>query len=335
LVASAGTKSQPGGGAMAEVLERFVSSANEESRKRDRDVEDVIRDRLRDLVQFKGGHEFADVILAYWQGMRRHDDARREAALRWLRGEYRGVLEAKQALGVKAVIGDSDLYDMLRLMAMLISKAGYAGLVVQLDEVGVLARLQKRTRDQNYEQILTMINDLLSGKAAHLMVMFAGTKDFIFDTTRGAHSYLALRQRLTINEFQRVGLVDNNSPVMQLEQLTKEDLWMLLENIHRVYCSNNQRNPLPDAEAMRAFLDHAANQLGGLARVSPREASRSWIQFLDILDQNRHEDWRRLLGHVAVDDDEERNTAPDWIDEGFTALAAPPPADDDLPAYRT
>jgi hypothetical protein len=337
LVASAGTKSQPDGGAMAEVLERFVASCTEESQKTMRDLEHVVRERLAELTQFRGGHEFADVVLAYWDGVRRHDEHRREAALRWLRGEYRTQGEARQALGVRGIIGDADLYPALRLLALLISKAGYGGLVVQLDELAVLARLNKPTRDQNYEQILTIVNSLLGGRAQNLMVVFAGTPEFVSDPVRGMYSYGALRQRLATNEFLRPGLRDTASPVIALEQLSQEDLWVLLENVHRVYCSGNQRDPLPDLDAaLRGFLDHAASQLGGLAKVTPREATRSWLHFLDILDQNRREDWRSILGDVAVTVDTETEVPQQQINEQFAALASTTPADggDDLADFR-
>ncbi|MGK5684008.1 ATP-binding protein [Actinoplanes sp. URMC 104] len=324
LVASAGTKSQPGGGGMAEVLERFVSSAQEESRRVERDVEHIVRERLADLTQYRSGHEFADVVLAYWRGVRQHDDHLREAALRWLRGEYRTATEARQALGVRGIIGDADLYPMLRLMALLVKKAGYGGLVVLLDELAVLARLNKPTRDQNYEQILSIVNSLHGGHATNLMVILAGTPDFVTDPIRGLYSYGALRQRLSHNEFHRPGLRDTASPVLRLDQLSPEDLWVLLENVHRVYCSNNNRDPLPDLQtALRAFLTHAGNQLGGLSSVTPREATRTWLHFLDILAQNRGQQWHDLLGQVEVKEDRDQiGDGPEWMDHNFTALAA-------------
>jgi hypothetical protein len=318
LVASAGTKSQPDGGALAEVLERFISAAGRESERRGFDEGHIIRERLADLAFYQGGYLFIDVVLAYAEGVRLGDESLREGALRWLRGEYRTVTEARQALGVGGVIGDADLYPMLRLLAVLVTKAGYGGLVVELDELSVLARLNRSSRDQNYEQILTMVNSLLGGQAQHLMVVMAGTPEFVADPVRGLHSYAALRQRLSANTFGRPGLRDTASSVIGLEALTAEHLWLLLENVHRVYCSN-ARDPLPDRDAvLGAFLDHAARQLGGLASLTPREATRSWLHFLDILDQNRGEDWHSVLGVVPVNADLE----PAEPDDGFAPLVA-------------
>jgi hypothetical protein len=170
-------------------------------------------------------------------------------------------------------------------------------------------------------------------------MLFAGTPEFVFDTVRGLYSYGALRQRLSANEFKRAGLQDTASPVIELEPLSVEDLWVLLENVHRVYCSNNQRDPLPDLEkALKAFLDRTADQLGGLGQVTPREATRSWLQFLDILDQNRREDWLGVLGTVAIrTDDGEPNLD---VANGFSAFtpvlaqAAPAVGAEELQGFR-
>ena len=314
LMASTATKSQPEGGAIAEVLERLVASATQEASKQGVDAEQVIRHRLFPLTQHKGGPAFTDVVIAYWRAVRRDDDEQRDAAVRWLRGEYRTRTEARETLGVRSIIEDADLYPTLRLLAALVDAAGYGGLVVVLDEMSVLSRLNRQVRDQNYEQILTIVNSLLSGYAQNLMVVFSGTPEFMTDPVRGLHSYGALRQRFGGNEFLRPGMVDVASPVITLQRLIPEDLHVLMENVHRVFTSNGHRDPLPDRDAaIRAFLDHAANQLGGLSKVTPREVTRSWLQLLDALDQNRDVDVETLLGGVTIRMD---------VEDGQTSLDA-------------
>ncbi len=318
LAASTGTKSQPEGGAIAEVLEKFVASARDEARRTDNDVEWVVRDRLADLVRLAGGNLFADVVIAYWHAVRQGDEAKRAAALRWMRAEFTTVTEAKQALGVREIIQDATLLPMLELLALLVRKAGYAGLVVQLDEMGVLCRLQRPARDKNFEQILTVVNALAEGRAKHLMATLAGTTEFVESPINGLASYPALSTRLKVNLFAGPNLRDIKSPVLELPPLTREDDWVLLENLHRVYCSNSQRDPLPDLDvALKAFLDHSSAQLGGLGRCSPRELSHSWVGFLDVLDQNRRADWREVLNGVTIARDHEPERTPlDDVDDG-------------------
>ncbi|NAZ80253.1 ATP-binding protein [Kineococcus sp. R8] len=305
LVASAGTKTQPEGGAMGEVLERFIDSCGVIARERGEDREDVIRERLVALEKYRGGYEFVDVILSYAEAVRQGDEERRSGVLRWLRGEYRIKSEARAAIGVNGMIGDADLFPSMRLMASLVRLAGYAGLLVELDEMGVLLRLNRVTRDANYEQVLTMVNSLLGGHADHLMMVFAGVPEFVTHPTTGLYSYGALRQRLSGNRFAGGDLQDNSGPVIELQQLVVEDLYVLLENVHRVFCSNGQRDPVDGelGEAISAFLEHAGAQLGGFTQLTPREATRSWLQFLSILVQNPRQAWRPLLGQVGVHED--------------------------------
>ena len=123
---------------------------------------------------------------------------------------------------VSFLLKDADLYPTLRLLAVLARRAGYAGLVVQLDEMGVLARYAKPTRDQNYEEILTMINDLHSGRAEGLGIFFAGTTEFVQNRDRGIYSYGALRSRLAPNEFLKRGMVDTAGPVISLHPFAGE-----------------------------------------------------------------------------------------------------------------
>jgi P-loop Domain of unknown function (DUF2791) len=330
LVASMGTKSQPDGGALAEVLEAFAERAQEEASLAGADIERIARERLADVRGFQGGYEFGEVILAYVRASRNGDDARREAALRWLRAEFRTKGEAKAALGVNGIIGDADFYPAMRLLAVLIRKAGYGGLVVEIDELAVLSRCNKAMRDQNYEQILTIVNDLLSGRPEGLAVVFAGTPEFVDNPTRGLASYSALQQRLSRNQFARPGLQDVRQPVLSLQALGPEDLLVLLGNVHTVYCSNGQRDPLPDLAVIHGFIEHAANQLGGLAHVSPREATRSFIQFLEILDQNRKQEWRELLDGITVSADTPSVDDGEFDDELAALVGSVGPYGDEL-----
>ncbi len=300
LVASTSTRSQPEGGALVEVLERFCEVVRERAAKEGRDMVSVARRSLEDVRGLQGGFAFADVVVGYALSSRDGDEARREASLRWLRAEYTLKSEARAALGVTAILGDADLYPLLRLFALLCRKAGYGGLVVNLDELGVLSAVVKSARQQNFETILTMVNDLLQGRSEGLAVFFASVPDFVSDNVRGLYSYGALRSRLAPNEFIGRDMQDTAGPVISLRPFEADDLLVLLENVHRVYCSNGQRDPLPDEEPMAKFLEHAAAQLGGLEHVSPREGTKSWLHFLDALDQNRRKDWRELLPDVAV-----------------------------------
>src|ERR1019366_9971878 len=107
-----------------------------------------------------GGYDFAAVISAYWKGFRDGNDALRADAVRWLRGEFSTRTDARVALGVRTIVDDDSFYDHLKLLARFVRLAGYAGLLVCLDEMVNLYKLTNtQARNSNYEQILRMLND--------------------------------------------------------------------------------------------------------------------------------------------------------------------------------
>src|SRR5437588_483112 len=79
------------GGALASVVERWVSDVDHEVRAgggSDDDVDRAIEERLKPLQDLVSGHDFARVVARYHQGFRAHDEALMASALRWLRAEY-------------------------------------------------------------------------------------------------------------------------------------------------------------------------------------------------------------------------------------------------------
>ena len=89
LAKNLSTRAKPEGGAMRSVVERFVGSARKEADNSNSDTSEVISERLDHFKEKVGGFAFAEVLNTYWFGYRDGDTAKKENAIRWLRGEYR------------------------------------------------------------------------------------------------------------------------------------------------------------------------------------------------------------------------------------------------------
>jgi hypothetical protein len=88
LVRNMSTRSKPDGGALASVVERFVTTSVEAGRERNIKPEVVIRERLASLSEMVNGYDFAEVIACYWKGHDTGNDTLKSDAIRWLRGEF-------------------------------------------------------------------------------------------------------------------------------------------------------------------------------------------------------------------------------------------------------
>jgi P-loop Domain of unknown function (DUF2791) len=287
LMRNLSTRTKPEGGALASVVERFVTSAISEGRDRTLSPEAVIRERLAHLSEMVGGYDFAEVIAAYWRGHDTSDETLKASAVRWLRGEFSSKLEARQALGVRTIVDDENVYDQLKLMAQLVRLSGYGGLLICWDELVNLFKLSNvQARKSNYEQILRILNDVLQGTAAGLGVMLGGTPEFLTDTRRGLYSYPALQSRLTVNTFAVNGLVDYSGPVLQLTNLSPEDLYVLLGNIRHVYAAGEAKQYLIQDEGIQQFMAHCSKRIGDAYFRTPRNTITAFVNLLAVLDQN-------------------------------------------------
>ncbi len=313
MTRNASTRTKPDGGAMASIVERFVTQAIRQAEADDRTPDDVIRKKLEHLEELTGGYDFSTVIAKYWEGHETGDDELKSNALRWLRAEFATKTDARKALGVRAMIDDAGVYDHLKLMAAFVKEAGYAGLMVALDELVNLYKLtSSQARNANYEQILRILNDVLQGSAAHLGFLLGGTPEFLMDTRRGLYSYEALQSRLAENSFARDGLVDLSGPVVKLSSLTPEDLFVLLSNIRRVF--QGEDDALPDG-ALAAFMEHCSQRIGDAYFRTPRNTVTAFVNLLAVLEQNPGTAWHDLIGQVEIAEDGGDDLS-DIIDDG-------------------
>lgn len=308
LTRNMATRSNPEGGAIGAVVEKFIASTMDTARQNDTNVPAEMRRRLASLSELVGGFDFAHVIEAYWRGFQEGNADLQAAAVRWLRGEYSTKTEARQDLGVRNIVDDATIYDQIKLLSRFVVLAGYSGLYVVMDEAVNLYKLTSpQARSSNYEQLLRIVNDALQGSVEHLGFMFAGTPEFLTDTRRGVYSYEALQSRLSENRYLTAGLTDYSGPVIRLASLTPEELYVLLSRLLAVYGPDEMGNLLLPDEAVTAFMRHSSERIGADYFRTPRTTIRAFVQLLAVLQQNPGSKWSALIGTVAIEPDRDEN----------------------------
>lgn len=303
LMRNMATRAHPEGNAMIPVVEKFITTQMEIAEQEGVRVEAVIKQKLRSLAELVDGYDFAEVIAKYYIGYARGEEDLQYAAIRYLRGEYTTKTEARNDLGIRSIVTDSSIYDHLKLMARFVRQAGYKGLLVNLDEMVNLYKLPSgRSRNANYEQILRILNDTLQGSAEGIGFMLGGTTDFLTDTRKGLYSYEALRSRLAENTFAQIAnVVDFHGPVLKLENLSPEELFVLLSNIRRVFSNGDDDKMLLPDEALTAFLRHCSNNIGEAYFRTPRNTIKAFVDLLSVLEQNPEIQWQSLIENIKVE----------------------------------
>jgi hypothetical protein len=284
-------------------VERFITEARKAADAKGINVNIAIEERLNYLTELVGGYDFAKVIAAYWQGYENGNEQLKADAVRWLRGEFTTKTDARNALGVRAIVDDANVYDHFKLLSLFVRQAGYAGLLVNLDEMVNLYKLSsQKARTSNYEQILRMLNDCLQGSAEYIGFLLGGTPDFLLDPRKGLYSYEALQSRLAENSFARAsGVVDYSSSTLHLTNLTAEELLILLRNLRHVFASGDQARYLVPDEALTAFLMHCSQRIGDAYFRTPRNTIKAFVDLLAVLEQSPDIQWSQLICQVHVD----------------------------------
>jgi len=336
LTRNLATVGKPGGGALRNLCEGWISQVHHQVTQAGGTTEEVkqrITSDLHSLQDHVGGFEFAEVLAKYYEGHLTHNDDLQSAALRWLRGEFTTKTEARQSLGVRRIIDDENLYDSLKLMAAFSRLAGHAGLLIGLDELVVLShRLPNaRARQSNYETILTILNDCLQGSVNGLGILLAGTDECLEDKRRGLFSYEALRTRLSQNRFAGDGVVDFSGPVLRLDNLTPEDLFVLLRNIRHVHAAGNPDKYLVPDDALVAVLEAANATLGAEFYKTPRDVVRSFVGLLNVLEQNPQRSWNDFVNAEFI----KKPTDPASVEEEVASGIVPDDeSENDLSTFK-
>lgn len=302
LIASLSTRTKQDGNALQNILEKFIAMARTEAEQHQRNVTSVIHGQLSELNEFPGGYAFAQVIKKYWEAYEEGNNILKECALRWLKAEYTTKTDSLRDVGVREFIDDSSLFNTLRLYSILIQKAGYKGLLICMDEMVNLYKISNSiSRKANYEEILNILNNTLQGTLTNIGFIMSGTPEFLTDGNRGLYSYEALKSRLAENSFsKKLGLVDYNSTVLRLSNLTKEELYLLLKNLRNVFAGGDESKYLVPDEALLAYLNHCANKIGDSYFRTPRNTIKGFLDLLSMLEQYPDLQWSDMIEKVEI-----------------------------------
>ena len=296
LIQNLSTKTRPEGGALTLILDRWINSVQtqvvskgiaSDDPKFEAAVDQKIYGVISSLTELVHGFDFAKLLNMYYHAYMSGDDETKAKVVKWFRGEYSHKTEAKKDLGVDIIISDSDWYEYLKLFATFFRQAGYAGLMIMIDELVNIYKIPNAiSRQYNYEKILTMYNDTLQGKAKYLGIIMCGTPQAVEDRRRGVYSYEALRSRLASGKFAQEGARDMYAPVIRLEPLTAEEMLVLTEKLADMHANLYGYERTITDNDLAQFIKIEYARVGADTSITPREIIRDFIELLDIVWQN-------------------------------------------------
>ncbi|MDR0490609.1 MAG: ATP-binding protein [Oscillospiraceae bacterium] len=305
LLSNLSTKSKPDGGALPLILEKWISGVQSsvkaqtglEGERFEQQVEKQIYAVAGSLEGMVNGFDFAKAITTYWRAYRQGETVLKSNVLKWFRGEYTSRRDAKADLDINFIVTDETWYDFLKIFAVFLTGAGYKGMLVLIDELVNIFKIPNSiTRQNNYEKILTIYNDVLQGKARHIGFLMGGTPQCVEDKYRGVFSYEALKSRLAEGHFATDDIKDLSAPIIRLQMLTQEEMYVLVEKLRDIHAQLYQYSPSLNHEELVYFLTVEYNRVGADTHITPREIIRDFIELAGILHQNPQKNVADILG---------------------------------------
>lgn len=296
LIQNLSTKTKPDGGALPLILERWISSIQSNVitelhiSPMDENFTSQVETKIYEVVsQIEGmvhGFDFAKMIHQYWIGYKEGDEEKKNNVLKWLRGEFQTKSECREVLGVNMIITDDNWYDYVKLLTIFLVKAGYKGMLLLIDELVNLYKIPTSVaRQNNYEKILTMYNDILQGKAHYLGMIMSGTPQCVEDARRGIFSYEALKSRLEDSRFADPNARDFLAPIIRLKPLTPTEMTILVEKLTDIHADLYDYPRKITEQELIAFVKIEFSRVGATTNITPREMIRDFIELLNTLYQ--------------------------------------------------
>lgn len=278
--------------ALPDILDRWIGRVEEKliSAGADEEAEDFderVAKRLEeDLVASTAGKVPQDMlrvlstIFRLKQQRKTHEAG---ALLSWLCGSLNVDAASKKLAGVKGDISSHNALDYLHGILEIIKASGYQGLAVVIDEAETILRARRDVRGKTLNGIRQIID--ASDRFPGMLWIFTGTPDF-FDNPRGVKGLAPLNDRIA---FQKTGdFVNLRQPQLELKPFDASRLKAVALKLLELYPSSDRgrMQRKVTVAVIEALIQRATKKFGGDVGVVPRQFLRSFVDMLDVVDQN-------------------------------------------------
>lgn len=238
--------------------------------------------RINEELQTVGSiaASFANAIRAFYRAKYAGDTVVSQGAIAWLKGENIRA-DIKKGIGVVGTVTRENSFEFFRALLHMIKSAGYKGLMVILDEVETVQKLQTvNMRNNAYENLRFFIDEVDKNNFQNCFFLYTGTTD-LMESDRGFKALEPLYQRVKVERDENYKNL--RQPVIFLEDFNKEKLREVagkVRNIHgEVY--KWPANEKVNDKFVEKYITDMANGFGGEINISPRGFLRKLVDILD------------------------------------------------------
>jgi hypothetical protein len=246
-------------------------------------TEQRLEDKLADLS--KRNPAFAQVLRAYHRSTHEADFATAQGLLAWLAGQPHTDRAVLKVAGTKGKVDGQAALTFLAGLLQLLRQSGYGGLVVVLDEVETIQRMNVQTREKSLNALRQLMDMLAKEELPGLYLVVTGTRDF-FEGYKGLKALAPLYQRVQVSFGEDARFDNLRAPQVRLLPFTDERLLTVGMRIRDLYPGKNPERVAQriDDRFLRALVSQVTTGFGGKVSLAPRLFLRELVDVMDRVD---------------------------------------------------
>ncbi len=267
-------------------------------------TEQRLEDKLADLTRITPA--YAQVLRAYHRATHEGDFATAQGLLAWLAGQPHTDRSVLKSAGTRGKVDGQASLAFLRGLLQLLRQSGYAGLVVVLDEVETVQRMNSQTREKSLNALRQLMDMLAKDELPGLYLVVTGTRDF-YEGYKGLKGLAPLHQRVHVT-FSDDPRFDNlRAPQVRLLPFNEERLMTVGQRVRDLYPARNADRVAQriSDDFLRALVEQVTSGFGGKVALAPRLFLRELIDVMDRVDL--HEDYDPVQ-HYKLELDDQKLT---------------------------
>lgn len=279
-------------GALGDILDRWVGAVEEAliAAGADEDApefDDKVQRRLDEELASKTGgqvpQDFVRVVQTVFELKQRGEMADAGSLISWLSGSGNVAAQAKRLANIRGEIGSRDALDYLRGVVEIVKAAGYAGLVIVIDEAETILRMRRDSRHKSLNGIRQIADAASSYRG--LLWVFTGTPEF-FDSRHGVAGLAPLHERIRFLE--QGGFASLRQPQLALSPFDRERLQAVALRLRALYPTPQRARveyKVSD-EFIARLVDQVTEGFRGDVGVVPRQFLREFVHVMDLVDEH-------------------------------------------------
>lgn len=300
-------------GALSDILDRWIgrveealiaAGADPDGAGFDEQVHTRIKEDLAALTGGKAPADFVRVIQAIFQAKQAGELEEASALIAWLCGSDNVAASAKRRAGIRGDIESKEAMEYLRGVVEIVKAAGYAGLMIVIDEAETILRMRTDSRHKSLNG-LRQIADA-AGSYGGLLWLVTGTPDF-FDSTRGVAGLQPLHERIRFMKQGRFASL--RQAQLELVPFDAERLRAVAARLRELYPAQDRARV--EQAVNQAFIERLVAEVTrgfkGDVGVVPRQFLREFVTQLDLVEEHADYEPMREYGFspTPLNDEEE------------------------------